>query len=381
MATLIKHPGSPYWYVCYQKGGRTVRQTTKVRHLGKENPPKGSPVFAILTAIERRQAMSRFGIEGPESCDDKPIAVFGEEFVSAMTDRRPASRNRYRQIIESFSRWAAESRITTLFEVNSAVGSRYFDAAKRARSPVTVRQEMALLAAMMEDARRKHHVMFQDNPFRHKISVPKTEEKPFTQDEILLLLSMPAPAWAQLATRLSLYTGARGDSIRHLRWEDINWDKRTIYWPKTKTDAYASPMPDLLVEYLRPLAGTGLVIPRSALGKSGAYFSAMWKTYAIRAGVQGAHFHRLRHTYNTALAHAGVDQATRQLLCHHKTASINAAYTHADAALLVPAVASLSFGVQNLRSETVSGGSVEACKGELSSDSQSGVAIGNQGVA
>jgi len=52
-------------------------------------------------------------------------------------------------------------------------------------------------------------------------------------------------------------------------------------------------------------------------------------------------FHSLRHSFNSALANAGVDQEIRMKLTGHKTIAINAKYTHHEIDPLKTAIAKL----------------------------------------
>ena len=91
---------------------------------------------------------------------------------------------------------------------------------------------------------------------------------------------------------------------------------------------------------------------KSGGGKSG--LSSMFRRIMERAGVEGRilrerngegrsqsslSFHSLRHSFNSALANAGVAQEIRQKLTGHASASMNEIYTHRDLDPLRKAVA------------------------------------------
>ena len=52
-------------------------------------------------------------------------------------------------------------------------------------------------------------------------------------------------------------------------------------------------------------------------------------------------FHSLRHSFNSAMANAGVSQELRQLLTGHASKAINDRYTHTDLETLRKAVGSV----------------------------------------
>ena len=91
---------------------------------------------------------------------------------------------------------------------------------------------------------------------------------------------------------------------------------------------------------------------KSGGGKSG--LSSMFRRIMERAGVEGRilrerngegrsqsslSFHSLRHSFNSALANAGVSQEIRQKLTGHASASMNEIYTHRELDPLRKAVA------------------------------------------
>jgi integrase len=51
-----------------------------------------------------------------------------------------------------------------------------------------------------------------------------------------------------------------------------------------------------------------------------------------RGGIQGLHFHDLRHTFATRLQWLGVDYEVRQALLGHKMPGMTADYSHGDGA-------------------------------------------------
>jgi len=84
--------------------------------------------------------------------------------------------------------------------------------------------------------------------------------------------------------------------------------------------------------------------------------SMAFKRIMERAGIQGRilrerngegrsqsslSFHSLRHSFNSALANAGVDQEIRQALTGHASAAMNEIYTHRQLEPLRAAIAGL----------------------------------------
>jgi integrase len=60
-------------------------------------------------------------------------------------------------------------------------------------------------------------------------------------------------------------------------------------------------------------------------------------------------FHSLRHSFNSAMANAGVAQEVHMKLTGHKTAEINTVYTHHELEQLRVAIASIPFVSDNAK--------------------------------
>jgi integrase len=57
--------------------------------------------------------------------------------------------------------------------------------------------------------------------------------------------------------------------------------------------------------------------------------------------VSALSFHSLRHSFNSAMAHAGVPQELRQKLTGHATAEMNTLYTHHELQTIRHAVSAI----------------------------------------
>jgi len=85
------------------------------------------------------------------------------------------------------------------------------------------------------------------------------------------------------------------------------------------------PWPDLVIACGRNAAVPALAIKRASGGRTLSSLS----------------FHSLRHSFNSALANAGVSQEIRQKLTGHTSAEMNTIYTHHELAPLRAAVEKL----------------------------------------
>lgn len=99
--------------------------------------------------------------------------------------------------------------------------------------------------------------------------------------------------------RLLLFTGARVDEIRLLRWEWLDWPGRRIRLPDSKTGAKTLYLSDAALEVLKGCGpqASGLVLPGTRAGQPQAHPKRVWRRLTEAAGLEGLRPHDLRHTY------------------------------------------------------------------------------------
>jgi integrase len=191
-----------------------------------------------------------------------------------------------------------------------------------------------------------------------------SEREVFTHEEVQKLANAaPSLDWQTLIL-LGYFTGARLGDCVHMRWENIDADKGLIVYEQQKTGRKVEmPMHYQIMKHLKYLStfGTnGFLCPKLASkgpgGKHG--LSESFKRIVKNAGldlmvVKGKGirnfskrtFHSLRHSFNSALANAGVAEEVRMKLTGHASSPMNQKYTHLQLATLKNAVKALpAFG-------------------------------------
>lgn len=145
-----------------------------------------------------------------------------------------------------------------------------------------------------------------------KVSVARVRY--FTTPEIEGLLAAAEP-WFRAVMQVALFTGARWSEIHQIRIRDIDLQSGTILFPETKggRPRYVH-LTDEGVRFLaRHCAGKGLqdLVFLNQHGRPlgpSHQIRPMLET-CVKAGVDSAGFHILRHTYGSTLAMAGVPLA------------------------------------------------------------------------
>jgi integrase len=196
----------------------------------------------------------------------------------------------------------------------------------------------------------------------------------FSPAQVTQLIEAAKGDWKGLVL-LAYFTGGRLGDLARLRWESVNLNDRTIEFAQKKTGAAVKiPIHSDLESYL--LKRTELTAndrqrltkkrPSGPLfrelhdkpgsGKSG--LSMAFKRIMTSAGIKDEvsrkrggeegrsvsllSFHSLRHSFNSAMANAGVAPEVRQLLTGHASLEMNKVYTHYEFASVRKAVSSIA---------------------------------------
>jgi integrase len=173
----------------------------------------------------------------------------------------------------------------------------------------------------------------------------------FTRSQLALLVgAAPSADWAGLIMA-AYFCGLRLRDCSQLRWSNVDLDEQTITVETRKTrKTVVIPIHPQLFSWLKKQTrgiGKAPLFPsladQSIAGGGG--LSSQFKKIMKQTGIVGrllreakgagrAHsslsFHSLRHSFNAALANAGVGVETRQELIGHASVEMNRHYVHAD---------------------------------------------------
>jgi integrase len=173
-------------------------------------------------------------------------------------------------------------------------------------------------------------------------------ERFLTPQETQRLLSALDADENQIAARaikLLLLTGARRNEVTQARWEQVNWDQRTLLVPLSKTGRPRSiRLNSAALEILRVtprLEGNPFIFPSPTTGRPSPSLHFPWLRIRKRAGLLDVRLHDLRHSFASFLVNNGVSLYVVQGLLGHLNARTTQRYAHlandtlADAAEVV----------------------------------------------
>lgn len=229
------------------------------------------------------------------------------------------------------------AQINTLM-LNSNRIAKYRDERLKEVTAGTVIRELAYFSSIINHARREWGINIA-NPVAlvRKPTSPPGRNRILTQDEEMRLLEASTPIKNRnIYTRpfiiLAIETAMRRGELLSIRWENINFSKRTAYLPLTKNgESRTVPLSTRAIETLQALPRSidGRVLPVNfpALGNS-------FKRATSRAKIDNLRIHDLRHTAATRLSEKLPNLLELSAVTGHKSLSMLKRYYHPNAELL-----------------------------------------------
>jgi integrase len=264
----------------------------------------------------------------------------------------------YRHAIRDFLRSLGHKASLPLGHVTSKDVLKYRDsitaAGRRAR---TANLAMRVVSGALNAAFRQH--LINNNPATalESLSAQSAEKGTFTPQQVSKLVASAEGDW-RTAILVGYYTGARISDVANLRWGAIDWNKKVVRFTQRKTgkDVVIPLHPQFERELLKNpgIARASMFPTLAGKGTGGVHgLSEGFRAVMEKAGIEGKRtsggartvssltFHSLRHSFNSAMANAGVAQEIRQKLTGHSSAEMNKIYSHIELEPLRAAIAVL----------------------------------------
>jgi integrase len=378
---------SPYWICCYTSAtGQRLKKSTKVRvkPLQGEKRKDGSrktaadnrtEAWEVCLGIERAEGRAKNGTlteqvakkiigEILERTTGEPLHNYATadwfcEWQAAKSQTKSAATaERYGQVKRDFLESLGNRAALSLAHMTPKDIRAYRDAELAVgKSPKTANLSVKIVSTAFNAALRQGYIV--SNPCRalEQLREETAERSSFTPTQVTELLCVAEGDWKG-AILFAYYTGARLRDVTNMRWGGIDLKRQlvTITPSKTKIPVTVPLHPELEAHLLRsPGIGKAFLFPSLASkgtgGKNG--LSRQFRAIMERAGIEGKitrhteagransslSFHSLRHSFNSAMANAGVSQEIRQKLTGHASAEMNRIYTHHELEVLRAAVA------------------------------------------
>ena len=369
MASVHKKLRAKYWAAAFTApDGRRVYRSTKQTDRNKaiavarewERAAKLAMRGELVEAQARevlKDIMARADIG--ETIQTVSIADHFRDWLNTKEARKSVgTAERYGCAVKGFLASLGARATKPLTALTARDVDRYLDARmKSGVAPRTAILDVKVIRTALNDARRKG--LIPTNP-AEAVELPEAqgvERGPFTSAEVGMLVKEARGEWRTLIL-LAYFTGARLGDCARMTWESVNLSTGALTYTQSKTGRKVTvPLhPDLLA-HLEALAGIDkpdpFIMPGMAGLKPGGRhgLSEGFKRIMLKAGidtqtVKGAGvrnisrrtFHALRHSFNSALANAGIDQEVRMKLTGHASKEVNRGYTHHEEEILRAAI-------------------------------------------
>jgi integrase len=216
----------------------------------------------------------------------------------------------------------------------------------------TTNRVLVLLRYVFNLAKKWGIASAQNNPAAELKTAPDVCRERFLKEEeierLLGALDADENKTAARAIKLLILTGARRNEITQARWEYVDWERKTLLVPCSK-----SGRPRLIqlnsaaLDLLRSLPRepeNAFIFPSPVTGRPSASLHFPWTRIRKRAGLTDFRLHDLRHSFASFLVNKGVSIYVVQGLLGHANVRATQRYAHlADETLsaaseLIPSV-------------------------------------------
>ena len=372
MASVWKHPNSPFWTACFtDETGRQVKRSTKLedRKLAmkaaeafEEAAKKGKAAELTRAAAVKvlNELMERTHGEG---LDTRSTREHFTDYVASLEARgtKDGTLKRYRPIFDGFLAHLGETRANARIASVAAQEIESFRDAemKAGKTSGTAGFALKVLNGVFEDARRKavilHNPVHAVKPLASSMS---EERRPFTDDQVKALLAVADTEWQGMIL-FAYHTGIRLNDAANLSRQNIEGGKllrfreaKTAHRKQRASEretvvVMASDLRDYLKSLPIPMKKDAPLFPSLCGKKSGSAggLSNAFARLLDKAGIdreQGAarkgkgrrfsalSFHSLRHTMISRLANSDAPEAVTKAMSGHSTDEAHRRYVHLD---------------------------------------------------
>lgn len=267
-------------------------------------------------------------------------------------------RDRYLPHVKSYKRsWQTDETILRI-HILPLLGSEYVDQIRaepiaalvqrmqeRGYATGTTNRVVIVLRHIYNLARKWRIPGIVENPTAGINLAPDVNRERFLNVEeaqrLILSIRQDENQTAANAIMLLLLTGARRNEITHARWEYVDWDRRTLLVPLSKSGkpreiALNAPAIGLL-RSLTPVDECPYIFPSPVTRRPSPSHYFPWHRMRMRAGLADLRLHDLRHSFASFLVNSGVSLYVVQGLLGHAHTRYTQRYAHLTPATLLDA--------------------------------------------
>lgn len=200
----------------------------------------------------------------------------------------------------------------------------------------TTNRVLVLLRYIFNLARKWKIAGIGENPTFGLSTAPDVQRDRFLTNaetrRLIASIDADANRVAAQAIMLLLLTGARRNEITQARWDYVDFEKRTLLVPISKTGRprtiALSGQALALLRRIPPVADNPYIFPSPVTGRPCASLHFPWARIRKRAGLEDVRLHDLRHSFASFLVNKGISLYVVQGLLGHTNARTTQRYAH-----------------------------------------------------
>lgn len=212
--------------------------------------------------------------------------------------------------------------------------------AKWKATPRAANHALAVLSTLMNWAEEHKYRPEGTNPCSKITHYPQNNRERFLQPAELGRLGAAfdqatteelASLYAIAALRLLIFTGARLSEVLTLQWPHVDYDRRVLLLPDSKTGQKTIPLNDAAIEVLKAIpkvADNPFVIVGHKHGRRMVNLQKPWRRIRALAGLDDVRIHDLRHTWASISVAAGGSLPIIGRALGHSQPSTTQRYAH-----------------------------------------------------
>ena len=368
MASLRKHPRSPFYFACYTlaDGRRTQRSTgTSDKRkaltiaLKYEDAAREAGAGRFVESRARKVIADIYALANAETMPNSTTRSFLKTWLERKSlEADESTHDRYAGIVKQFLEHTARKADADIKKVTPTDIAGFRDVVAQKLAVGTANLMLKILRSAFAVARREG--LIDDNP-AERVSVLKknkksnTDRRPFTLAELKQIMEVANHEWKGMVL-FGLYTGQRLGDIASLVRRNLDLEHEELKLNSDKTGRLqVLPLTGPILKYIKelklganpnaPLFPDAFAIVQRQ-GRTGNLSNQFHKILvAVGLAKKRSHhgtgkgrgasrelndvsFHSLRHTATTLLKAAGVSNAIAMEFVGHDSEEVSNTYTH-----------------------------------------------------